>query len=176
MLSTETYVQTYLEQQFQDKLQQTMKKIPQNQNNSTSTRSTSERERLRNSILALEKWPCLPLAPYCQFSWRIRGESLTGERGGSLPSASLAVPSGLESRSVLPNFSSSRLSFSAQAARRSSRARRSSSSRRLRARSTASDSSVEANFPQGAVRGASSFSSSDSPRWMVLGAATFCWF
>lgn len=63
--------------------------------------------------------------------------------GGAVRTVGGAAGSPLSRLSGAPNFSSSRLSFSAQAALRSSCMRRSSSSRRRRARSTARDISDE---------------------------------
>lgn len=89
----------------------------------------------------------LPFVLYCQFSWWPLLCSLFGDSGTSLPSPSFWPSSVLNiCLSFFPNFSSSFLSFSAQAASRSSRARLYSSSLRLRALSTASDSSGDTYF------------------------------
>lgn len=76
------------------------------------------------------------------------GSSLGTVSGGAGAggTAGGAAGSALSRLSGAPNFSSSRLSFSAQAARRSSCMRRSSSSRRRRARSTAREISDEDCF------------------------------
>lgn len=76
------------------------------------------------------------------------GSSLGTVSGGAGAgrTAGGAAGSALSRLSGAPNFSSSRLSFSAQAARRSSCMRRSSSSRRRRARSTAKEISDEDCF------------------------------
>lgn len=87
-------------------------------------------------------------------------ESSLGTAGGGAGAGGVAggaVGSALSRLSGAPNFSSSRLSFSAQAALRSSCMRRSSSSRRRRARSTAREISDEDCFRR--CRQASSSSS-----------------
>ncbi len=100
--------------------------------------------------------------PYCQPSCRCLDDIRPGDSISSLLSASLSVSPVRASFSVLPNFSSSFFSFSAQAASLSSRALLSSSSRRLRALSTA-EMSAETNFPRGgACCCGSSCSSADS--------------
>lgn len=81
----------------------------------------------------------------------------TGGRAGAAGVTGGAAGSALSRLSGAPNFSSRRLSFSAQAARRSSCMRRSSSSLRLRARSTAREISEEDCFRR--CRHASSSSS-----------------
>lgn len=87
------------------------------------------------------------------------GSSLgtVGGGAGAGGAAGTAAGSALSRLSGAPNFSSSRLSFSAQAARRSSCMRRSSSSRRRRALSTAREISEEDCFRR--CRHASSSSS-----------------
>lgn len=81
----------------------------------------------------------------------------TGGRAGAGGVTGGTAGSALSRLSGAPNFSSRRLSFSAQAARRSSCIRRSSSSLRLRARSTAREISEEDCFRR--CRHASSSSS-----------------
>lgn len=109
----------------------------------------------------------VPLRKFCELSWVLL-RSETGDLGSSFSLFSNRLGVSLPDFEACFVFWSSCLSFAAQAASLSSRARRSSSSRLLRARSTASDISDCTNFCLGGTF--SSFSSTDGCRSSAEGA------